>query len=109
MASDVRVKNIGLRDVTVADTKLSHIDGQKGILIYRGFRIEDLAEWSTFAETAYLLLNGSLPGRGQLKEFEYELALARRVPEFIFESFGTWPKDADPMDVLQASVPLLAR
>jgi len=110
MASDVRLnlKNIGLRDVAVADTKLSLIDGQEGILIYRGFRIEDLAERSSFAETAYLLLNGSLPDRGQLEQFNGELAAARQVPKLIFDSFRAWPKDADPMDVLQASVPILA-
>ncbi len=44
MAEAVRVKNIGLRGVTVADTKISFIDGEQGILIYRGYRIEELAE-----------------------------------------------------------------
>lgn len=108
MASDVRLKNIGLRGVTVADTKLSFIDGQKGILIYRGFRIEELAERSSFAETAYLLLNGSLPNRGQLRQFEGELATSRQVPECIYDSFRGWPNEADPMDVIQASAPILA-
>ncbi|HYB21425.1 MAG TPA: citrate/2-methylcitrate synthase, partial [Thermodesulfobacteriota bacterium] len=58
MAEAVRVKNIGLRGVTVADTKVSFIDGENGILIYRGYRIEELAEHSSYMETAYLLLNG---------------------------------------------------
>ena len=58
MAEAVRVKNIGLRGVTVADTKISFMDGENGILIYRGYRIEELAEGSTFEETAYLLLHG---------------------------------------------------
>lgn len=109
MASNVRVKNIGLRGVTVADTKLSFIDGQKGVLIYRGFRIEELAQRSSFEETAYLLLNGSLPNGEQLELFDREFAQARRVPEFIVESLKTWPAEADPMDVLQASVPILAQ
>ncbi len=53
MADVVSVKNIGLRGVTVADTKVSFIDGEEGILIYRGYRIEDLAEKSSFMEVAY--------------------------------------------------------
>ena len=103
-----RYKNIGLRGVTVADTKVSFIDGEKGILLYRGFRIQDLAEKSSFTETAYLLLNGTLPTRQQLTEFEKELVAAREIPEYIYQSFRQWPKEADPMDVLQAAVPLLA-
>ena len=56
MRETVSVKNIGLRGVKVADTKISFIDGDKGILIYRGYRIEELAERSSFMETAYLAL-----------------------------------------------------
>ena len=62
MAQAVNVKNIGLRGVTVADTKISFIDGEKGVLIYKGYRIEQLAEQASFMEVAYLLLNGYLPG-----------------------------------------------
>jgi citrate synthase len=61
MAEIVSVKNTGLRGITVADTKISFIDGEKGVLIYRGYRIEDLAKNSTFPEVALLLLNGVLP------------------------------------------------
>lgn len=108
MAEVVNVKNIGLRGVTVADTKVSFIDGEKGILIYRGYRIEDLAEKSSFIEVAYLILNGTLPDKKELAEFENRVKEARQVPEFIYESFNKLPEDANPMDVLQASVPLLA-
>ena len=55
MAETVRVKNTGLRGVTVADTKVSFIDGEQGILIYRSYRIEELARSSSYLETAYLL------------------------------------------------------
>ncbi|NTU49136.1 MAG: citrate (Si)-synthase [Syntrophobacteraceae bacterium] len=103
----MRFKNIGLRGITVADTKISYIDGENGILIYRGFRIEDLAERSTFTETAYLLLDGELPGRTELDRFEKELIAARTLPDFILAAMRHWPKESDPMDVLQASVPLL--
>jgi citrate synthase len=108
MAEVVNVKNTGLRGVTVADTKVSFIDGDKGILIYRGYRIEDLAEKSSFMEVAYLILNGTLPDKKELAEFENRVKEARQVPEFIYESFNKLPEDANPMDVLQASVPLLA-
>jgi citrate synthase len=108
MAEVVNVKNIGLRGVTVADTKVSFIDGEKGILIYRGYRIEDLAEKSSFLEVAYLVLNGTLPDKKELKDFENRVKEARQVPEFIYESFKNLPEDANPMDVLQGSVPLLA-
>ena len=108
MAEQVRIKNTGLRGVTVADSKISFIDGEKGVLIYRGFRIEELAGKSTFMETAYLLLNGVLPNQVQLGHFSGEIIKARRVPGFIFDHMKRWPKDARPMDVLQAAVPSLA-
>jgi len=102
-----RLKNIGLRGVAVADTKISFIDGEKGILIYRGYRIEQLAAQSSFMETAHLLLHGTLPDRKQLTAFEDEIRSYRALPDFVFDSFRGWPRDADPMDVIQASVPLL--
>ncbi len=104
----VRVKNTGLRGVPVADTKISFIDGEEGVLIYRGFRIEDLAEKSTFPETAWLLLNDDLPDENQLQTFNSQIEESRDIPDFIFDSFRNWPKLSHPMDVLQTSVPLLA-
>jgi citrate synthase len=108
MAEAVNVKNIGLRGVTVADTKVSFIDGTKGILIYRGYRIEDLAEKSSYMEVAYLVLNEDLPNKKQLEAFEKEILNAREVPEYVYECFKKLPKSANPMDVLQASIPILA-
>jgi citrate synthase len=108
MKETVSVKNIGLRGVAVADTKISFIDGEKGVLIYRGYRIEELAERSSFMETAYLLLNGHLPSTGELKTFEQQVTAARELPEHVLECLRKLPGDANPMDVLQASVPLLA-
>ena len=103
----VRVKNIGLRGVTVADTKISHVDGQNGILLYRGFRIEELARDSTFVETAYLLHHDELPGKDELRKFTELLIRARPVPRFIFDALKMFPKGSHPMDVLQAAVPML--
>lgn len=103
-----RIKNTGLRGVVVADTKISYIDGEKGILLYRGYRIEDLAENSSFEETCYLLLHGTLPSQDALREFTKALIVSRKLPEFIYDSFRQWPLEAHPMDIVQASVPLLA-
>ncbi|MGE5838556.1 MAG: citrate/2-methylcitrate synthase, partial [Deltaproteobacteria bacterium] len=108
MAQLVSVKNTGLRGVTVADTKISFIDADKGVLIYRGYRIEELAQRSTFLEVAYLLLNGALPGPGELLKFKDEVTAAREVPAYVYSCMKEWPKGARPMDVLQASVPVLA-
>ncbi len=108
MSEEIRLKNTGLRGVTVADSAISFIDGEKGVLIYRGYRIEDLANRSSFMEVAHLLLFGGLPSTEQLADFTQKVKQARQVPEYIFESMRHWPKNARPMDVLQASVSLLA-
>lgn len=108
MTQVVNVKNTGLRGITVADTKISFIDAEKGVLIYRGYRIEELAERSTFMEVAYLLLNGSLPTPEELRKFEREVTAAREIPAYVYACMKQWPKGAKPMDVLQASVPVLA-
>lgn len=108
MKETVSIKNTGLRGVTVADTKISFIDGVQGILIYRGYRIEELAEKSTFLETAYLLLNGELPSEEKLSEFSKEVFESSALPEYILDCLRSLPRNADPMDVLQASVPILA-
>ncbi len=107
MEAEVRLKNTGLRGVKVADTKISYIDGEHGILIYRGFRIEELAERSSFAETAFLLLEGTLPTKAELEGFNQRLVAARQVPQFVYDALKNIPKTAVPMDVLQATVPLL--
>ena len=108
MAEEVRIKNTGLRGITVADTKISFIDGEKGILIYRGYRIEELAANSNFMETSYLLLNGRLPSPAELTIFSDQVAKYREVPDFIWESMSNWPPSANPMHVLMAAVPMLA-
>ena len=100
-------KNIGLRGVKVADTRVSHVDGTNGVLVYRGYRIEALAENSTFEELAYLLHYDALPKEEQLRDFRKSLEEARELPSFVFESIRKLPKESLPMDVLQASIPLL--
>jgi len=108
MAQSVNVKNVGLRGVTVADTKISFIDGDKGILLYRGYRIEQLAQDSSFMEVAYLILNGSLPNKNELMEFDALVKNERHLPDYVYEILHTYPKNAAPMDVLQSAVTSLA-
>ena len=105
---DVETKNIGLRGIEVADTRISNIDGEKGRLIYRGFDILDLTKNSSFEETAYLLLYDELPTKHQLDEFRGKMIEARGIPKQMQKNMGNWRKDADPMDMLQAFVSALA-
>ncbi|MDH3192176.1 MAG: citrate synthase [Nitrosopumilus sp.] len=104
----METKNIGLRGIEVADTKISNINGEKGKLIYRGYDILDLTKNSTFEETAYLLLYDDLPTKEQLSEFNSKLVDARYIPKQMQKNMGNWRKDADPMDMLQAFVAALA-
>ncbi|MFB5636310.1 MAG: citrate synthase [Nitrosopumilus sp.] len=104
----METKNIGLRGIEVADTRISNIDGEKGKLIYRGYDILELTKNSTFEETAYLLLYDKLPNRNQLDEFNAKLIDARFIPKQMQKNMGNWRKDADPMDMLQAFVAALA-
>ena len=104
----METKNIGLRGIEVADTRISDIDGEKGKLIYRGYDILDLAKKSNYEETAYLLLHDQLPSKEQLAEFKFRLNEARLIPKRMQINMGNWRKDADPMDMLQAFVAALA-
>lgn len=104
----METKNIGLRGIEVADTRISNIDGEKGKLIYRGYDILDLTKNSNFEETAYLLLYDELPTKDQLSEFNAKLVDARYIPKQMQKNMGNWRKDADPMDMLQAFVAALA-
>jgi len=104
----VETKNIGLRNIEVADTKISAIDGINGKLIYRGYDVLDLVKKSTFEETACMLLNDDLPTQDMLKDFFNNLVTAREIPEGIEKNFENLPKNSNPMDVLQSTVSALA-
>lgn len=101
-------RNIGLRNIEVADTRICSIDGENGKLIYRGYDILDLVNHSTYEETAYLLLLGDLPTASQLEDFKRRLEEARGLPDPLIRNFKNRPKRAQPMDVLQSCVPELA-
>ena len=104
----METKNVGLRDITVADTKISFIDGEKGKLIYRGFDILDLTKNSNFEETCFLLLHDHLPKQKEFNEFKKNLRDSRPIAVQMQKNMKNWRKGAEPMDVLQAFVAALA-
>jgi citrate synthase len=87
---------------------ITFIDGEKGILRYRGYPIEELASRSTFLEVAYLLTTGELPTAKQLKEFTTSITYHTMLHEDFKRFYGSLPKDAHPMAACSAAVAALA-
>jgi citrate synthase len=87
---------------------ITFIDGDRGILEYRGYPIEQLAEQSTYLEVAYLLIHGELPTRDQLDEWEHEVTIHTFVHENVKEFVGGFRHDAHPMGMLLGSVGALS-
>ncbi len=94
----------GLEGVPAKKSKISYLDGQQGILTYRGYPIVELAENSTFEETAYLLLDGELPTAEKLAEFDAQLRVHRRVKYNIRDIMKSLPVNGHPMEMLQTAV-----
>ena len=101
-------RNLGLRNVEVADTRICAIDGENGKLIYRGYDILDLVSHSTFEETSFLLLFGDLPTKSDLAQFSSKLKESRFLDERVFRNLKNRPKTSGPMDILQSFVAELA-
>ncbi len=99
--SEQDVRNTGLRGVTVADTRISLVDGQRGILHYRGYGIEELARHATFEEVVYLLLEGKMPSRHDHLQTQRTMASQRSLPRELMNSLLPRLGRAAPMDVLQ--------
>ncbi len=97
----------GLEGVPIMESEVGFIDGQKGILEYRGVPIEELAEKSTYEEVAYLLLWGKLPTREEMARFDRDLRSHRRVKYRIIDLMKCLPENGHPMDALQAAVAAL--
>jgi len=97
----------GLKEIYLDTTEISHIDGEAGKLIYRGYNIHDLAEHSTFEEVTYLLWFGKLPTRPQLEELDARLKEARALPPAIIDLLHL-VQGAHPMDVLRTAVSALS-
>ena len=97
----------GLEGVVATTSRICYIDGEEGVLAYRGIDIHELADNSTFEETSYLLWNGSLPTKAQLKDLQERLAAERKLDPAIIDMLRSFPKGAMPMDVLRTAVSAL--
>lgn len=106
-AKESTAATAGLRGVVAAQSSIGDVNGEEGILIYQGYDIHDLAEHSTFEEVIYLLWNGRLPKQEELDELNAQIRANYAIPSEIVDLMKTFPKDADPMDVLRTSVSAL--
>ena len=98
----------GLEGIVATTSSICYIDGEAGVLSYRGIDIHELAKSSTFEETTYLLWFGTLPTSTQLAAFHSQLAAARTLPAKVTDLLHSVPPDATPMQVLRTAVSLLS-
>jgi citrate synthase len=94
----------GLEGITAAETRMSFIDGEKGILEYVGIAIDDLARHSSFEETVFLLWNQRLPSRAELDAFHRDLRSRYPLPHGMEQRIASLPNDAQPMHMLRTMV-----
>ncbi len=108
LKQDYQFFSHGLEGVAAFETSISYIDGKDGILIYRGIPIEELAEKSTYEETAYFLIYGSLPTKAELKNFSNNLEAHISLEPEDIKWLKDFPVAAHPMDVLNTCVSLMS-
>jgi citrate synthase len=97
----------GLEDIVVATSSICYLDGEQGVLAYRGYDIHDLAEHATFEEVCYLLWHGRLPSRAELGELQSQLVASRRLPEGVLRLVRSLPS-SNAMDTLRTLVSSLS-
>lgn len=98
----------GFMNTASCQSKITYIDGDKGILRYRGYPIEQLAEQSTYLETAYLILNGELPTKSQLEDWTHHVTYHSIIHENIKKLIDGFHHDAHPMGILVSTVGALS-
>ncbi len=98
----------GYGNTASCTSAITYIDGDAGILRYRGYPIDQLAEKSSFVETSYLLINGELPTAPQLEAFQDEIRRHTLLHEDLKQFFDGFPRDAHPMPVLSSAVSALS-
>ncbi|MBI4477132.1 MAG: citrate synthase [Acidobacteria bacterium] len=106
MATEAKPR-AGLEDVVATSSEVCFIDGDRGILAYRGYDIHDLAKYASFEETCYLLWHGELPARAALGDLQSQLAAARSLPEGVLRLLKALPA-ANAMDQLRTLSSALA-
>lgn len=94
----------GLKGVVCTETKISHIDGEKGRLIYRGFSARDLAKELSFEEVAYLLWNGTLPKTEELNKTKQLFKQSRKLPDYVKIIVENIPANHDMLSVLRTAI-----
>ena len=100
--------DFGFTNTAACTSSITYIDGDAGILRYRGYPIEQLAQQSTFLETSYLLIYGELPSQDQLDEFKHQIRMHTMLHEDLRRFFDGFPRDAHPMPVLSSAVSALS-
>ena len=98
----------GFVNTASCESAITFIDGEQGILRYRGYPIEQLAERSTFLETSYLVIYGELPTKEQLDDFEDRIRRSTLIDERMRDLFRTFPRRSHPMPVLSAGIMALS-
>jgi citrate synthase len=97
----------GLEGIVANSTSLSDVLGEKGVLIYAGYDINELAGKASYEETVYLLWHGVLPNRWQLDELKAQLSSERELPRGVLEFIKSAPIRSNPMDVMRTAVSML--
>jgi citrate synthase len=98
----------GFMNTASCESAITYIDGDNGILRYRGYPIEQLAEKSTFIETSFLLIYGHLPSTTELSKFTHDITMHTMVHDDLRRFFDGFPRDAHPMPVLSSAVSALS-
>jgi citrate synthase len=98
----------GFMATASCESKITYIDGDNGVLLYRGYPIEQIATKSSFLEAAYLLINGDLPARGQLEQFDHSIRYHTMINETLLRFFNGFHYDAHPMAMVSAVVSSMA-
>jgi citrate synthase len=98
----------GFTSTASCSSSITYIDGEAGILLYRGYPIEQLAEKCTFLEVCYLLLNGELPNNTEIKAFEHDITMHTMVHDQLTNFFKGFRRDAHPMAIMVAAVGALS-
>src|SRR3989338_5323212 len=97
----------GLQGVIAGQSDIGFVDGANGVLAYRGYSVKDLAQKATYMETAYLLLNHTVPNKAELNTFKKNLKENRSLPKPLLKMIPLFPKEAHPMESLQTAVTAL--
>ena len=98
----------GLLGIVVDETTISHVVPELSALTYRGYTVQELCDKCDFEEVAYLVLNGELPNKNQLKKFIKQERSERKLSKQILSDIKKMPKNAHPMDVIRTCVSLMA-